>query len=139
VVIFLKFARVERFVAVLCLVLALVYAGASASQAINTMQHSAAQEAAHEHSVLSDALEMRGSHHADDGPADLDNDQTQHDVAGGHHHHGDTGPSLLATSANELPGVMLFSNSRAPARDRRVDGIAVPGPERPPMVLKLAA
>lgn len=132
-------SRVKRLFALLCLALAVVYAGSSATQISNTIQHSAAQASEHEHSMLSDALAIQAGHHADDDPADAADNQTQHDVAGGHHHHGDTSPSLLATSANDLPGVMLLGNLRAPAGDRHVDGIAVPGPERPPMVLKLDA
>ena len=132
-------SRVNRLFASLCLALTLVYAGSFASQITNSIQHSAAQASEHEHSMLSDALAIQAGHYADDDPVDAADDQTQHDVAGGHHHHGDTSPSLLATSANELPGVMLLGNLRARAGDLHVDGIAVPGPERPPMVLKLAA
>ena len=132
-------SRVNRLFALLCLALALVYAGSSASQITNTIQHSAAQASEHEHSMLSDALAIQAGHHADDDPADAADNQTQHDVAGGHHHHGDAGPSLLAANMNELPGVLLFENLRALSGDRHVDGIAVPSPERPPMVLKLDA
>lgn len=131
--------RVKRLFALLCLVLALVYAGGSASQVVNAIEHSAAQSSAHDHSVLIDALAMQAGDHAEIDPANSADDQAQNEIAGGHHHHGDTGPSLLATSANEMPGVTLLGNLRVPAGDRHVDGIAVPGPERPPMVLKLAA
>jgi hypothetical protein len=135
----MKLPSVKRLFALLCLVLALVYASGSTSQVVNTIQHSNAQASAHDHSELSDALAMQADHHADIDPAEPDDDQGQNEIAGGHHHHGDNGPSLLATSAHELPGVMLLGNLRARAGDRHVDGIAVPGPERPPMVLKLAA
>lgn len=135
----IKSLRFKRLSALLCLVLALVYAGGSASQLVNTIQHSGAEEFAHDHSVLSDVLAMQAGHHADIDPAEPADDQGQNEIAGGHHHHGDNGPSLLATSAHDLPGVILLGNLRARAGDRHVDGIAVPGPERPPMVLKLAA
>jgi hypothetical protein len=135
----IKSSRLKRLFAMLCLVLALVYAGGSASQVVNTIQHSGAEASAHDHSVLSDALAMQADHHADIDPAESADDQAQNEIAGGHHHHGDNGPSLLATSAHELPGVIMLANLRARAGDRHVDGIAVLGPERPPMVVKLAA
>lgn len=135
----IKSLRFKRLSALLCLVLALVYAGGSASQLVNTIQHSGAEAFAHDHSVLSDVLAMQAGRHADIDPAEPADDQGQNEIAGGHHHHGDNGPSLLATSAHDLPGVILLGNLRAHAGDRHVDGIAVPGPERPPMVLKLAA
>lgn len=139
IVVGIKISRLKRFFALLCLALALVYAGSSASQMANTLQHSGVQASAHEHSMLSDVLPIEAGHHADNDLADAADDQERRDIAGGHHHHGDNGPSLLATSAVELPGVMLMGSLRAPAGDRHVDGIAVAGPERPPMVLKLAA
>lgn len=135
----LKISYPKRLFALLCLALALVYAGGTTSRLMNSLQHSGTQASAHEHLALSDALAMQAGHHADDDPPDAADDQTQHEIVGGHHHHGDTGPSLLATFVNELPGVMLFKNLRAPTGDRHLDGIPVPGPERPPMVLKLDA
>ncbi|WP_157973106.1 hypothetical protein [Blastomonas sp. UPD001] len=139
IVVGIKISRLKRLFALLCLALALVYAGSSASQLANTIQHSGIQSSAHEHSVLSEVLPIEVGHHADNDLADASDDQERRDIAGGHHHHGDTGPSLLATSAVELLGVMLLENLRAPAGNRHVDGIAVAGPERPPMVLRLAA
>lgn len=135
----IKSPRVKRLFALLCMVLALVYASASGSEVLNSIQHSGAEASAHDHSVLSDALAMQADHHADIDPADPADDKGQNEIAGGHHHHGDNSSSLLASSADELPGLMLLGNLRALAGDRHVDGIAVPGPERPPMVLKLAA
>lgn len=135
----IKIPCVKRLFTVLCVALVLVSAGGATSQLINALQHSGLQSSAHEHSALSDALAMQADHHADDDHADAAGDQAQDDIAGGHHHHGDAGPSLLAMSANDLTGVMLFGNLRASFGDQHVDGIAVSGPERPPMVLKLAA
>ena len=63
-------SRVKRLFALLCLALAVVYAGSSATQISNTIQHSAAQASEHEHSMLSDALAIQAGHHADDDPAD---------------------------------------------------------------------
>lgn len=137
--VFFKISFAKRFFAVLCLALALVYAGGTTSQLLNSLQHSGTQSAAHQHLALNDALAMQAGHHADDDPPDAADDQIQHEIAGGHHHHGDTGPSLLTSFANELPGVMQFRNLRAPTGDRHIDGISVPGPERPPMVVKLTA
>ena len=135
----IKIPDVKRLFASLCVGLMLVYAVGSTSQLTNTLQHSVDQASAHEHSVLSNALTIQANQHADDDHSDPADDQGQNEIAGGHHHHGDNGPSLLATSAHDLPGVILLGNLRARAGDRHVDGIAVPGPERPPMVLKLAA
>lgn len=137
--VFFKISYAKCSFAVLCLALALVYAGGTTSQLMNSLQHSGTQSAAHQHLALNDAPAMQDDQHADDDHADAGYDQAQDDMAGGHHHHGDAGPSLLATSANELTGVMLFGNLRARTGDRPVVGIAVPGPERPPMVLKLDA
>lgn len=136
--------RVKRFFVALCLAMAFVYAVGSTTQLINGLQHSGPQASAHEHSVLSDALVTQADHHtadhhAGEDHADAADDQTQDDMVGGHHHHGDTGPSLLATLGTELPRAMLFGTMLAFAGDQHIVGISVPGPERPPMVLKLAA
>lgn len=124
--------------------LAFVYAVGSITQLINGLQHSGPQASVHEHWVLSDALVVHADHHTNDQHVDEDHadpavDPTQDDMAGGHHHHGDTGPSLLATLGNELPRAMLFGTMLVFAGDQHIIGISVPGPERPPMVLKLAA
>lgn len=124
----------------LCMALALVYAGASSSQMINTIQHASIQSAEHEHSVFSDAVTAQAGHHVDDDHHDDgDEEQGPDQLAGGHHHHGDTGPSLLADRADELANVVLFESLHASTRDRQVTGIAVPGPERPPRLVTLAA
>lgn len=136
----LKVFHVDRLFVMLCMALALVYAGASTSQVIDTIQHAPVQVTEHEHSVFSNALTAQAGDHADDNHADeTDDEQAPDHLAGGHHHHGDTGPSLIAGAADELANVVLFESLHASIRDRQVIGIAVPGPERPPRQMTLAA
>lgn len=128
--------RIDRLFVMLCVALALVYACASASQVIDRIQHSSAHVTQHDHVVFSDAVAVvaHGDHHDDDvGGGDVGTgDQPSDHLAGGHHHHGDTGPSL-AVDTTEAFGLMALSESlRSSIQDRQIAGVAVPGPERPP-------
>lgn len=124
----------------LCMALALVYAGALGSQVAGQLQHAPTQVADHDHLMFSDVLTLQADDHADashDGKTT--DDQSQDQLAGGHHHHGDTGPSLMTGTADELAGVILFETVRPSIKDRQIAGVAVPGPERPPRQMILAA
>lgn len=126
----------------LCMALALVYAGALTSQLADQVQHSGTQTDHHDHLVFSDGWAMVGTddHHADDADVeDTDTVQPDQPDAGGHHHHSDTGPSLIQPLADALPRFAYYAGMRAPPREQAVVGVAVPGPERPPKLAILTA
>lgn len=121
-----------RICVALCLALTLLFAAASAANAVNRLQHLTNGSAEHHHLPLADiSVDEDGDHHPDMG--DPDNDMSRdHQPGTGHHHHGDNGSSLAifgdARPLTFAPGSVLH-----PVRaDRSMLGLAVRGPERPP-------
>lgn len=73
------------------------------------------------------------AHDADHHPGALDGDeQTGDPVAGGHHHHGDSGPNLLVPGTAGTAAVLLSSGLHGLRKDRQIAGLRPAGPERPP-------
>lgn len=111
----------------------LFYASTMPARAMDQVEH-AAIITGHDHGGPSDfpvdVVYDAEAHDADHHPGALDGDeQTGDPVAGGHHHHGDSGPNLL------VPGtaaVLLSSGLHGFRKDRQIAGLRPVGPERPP-------
>jgi len=132
--------RASRLFAMLCMALALVYAGALTSQIVDQVQHLPEQAAAHDHMIFSAAGQIApiadhngGDHHGEDHQAD-DAGIAHPDEpdASGHHHHSDTGPGLMVLAAGSAATPVFFEALHAPLNDQEATRVAVPGPERPP-------
>lgn len=125
----------------MCIALALVYAGALTSQMVNQIQHAPAQAVHHDHAVFASAFELQADSHAQDAHHDdeVGGDEAPDHLAGGHHHHGDTGPSVMADAVPEFAMMAPFESLRASIADRQIAGVGVPGPERPPRQTALTA
>ena len=127
----------KRLCAMLCVVLALGYAGASAANAVNRIQHQLG--GSHEHMLLSEVSVDTADHHDhddhDDNAGSDDRDggtQPEHQPGTGHHHHGDVGSGLPAFGPGAAHGLDPGSDSHSLKPDRRARALASYGPERPP-------
>lgn len=124
----------KRMGAMLCIVLALAFAGASAASAVNGIQHRPGSSAHHEHMPFSDMLVDADDHHDDHGNAgDRDGSPAaDHQPGTGHHHHGDSGSGLPAFTSTEMPMPGLEAGQHDLTRDPAPPGLSSYGPERPP-------
>lgn len=120
----------DRWVAMLCIALVLVFSFASLSSAIDKVQHASGVSVAHEHVFLSDlslAQDHEQAHHSstpdDAGPTDH---------LAGHHHHGDSGSSLILLGFYSAGEFAWSGTTHRMETERRAPGQRVPGPERPP-------
>lgn len=131
----------NRVWTIVCIALALVYAGALTSQMVNQIQHAPAQAAHHDHAFFGSAFELPANSRAQDAHHDdeVGGDEAPDHMTGGHHHHGDTGPSVMANAVPEFASVVPFERLRASITDRQIAGIHMPGPERPPRQRQLTA
>ena len=119
--------------AMLCIALALMFAGTVVSSAVDQVQHAVPVAGVHDHSIFNLAIAIDdhdADHHADRGdPASQDEDAGNQP---GHHHHADSGsgiPVFAAVSLARLPA----ARARLPLPAVRNLGSAAPtGPERPP-------
>lgn len=126
----------------LCMALALVFAGTTLSSVVDTIQHAPGAAAQHSHLLFSELADEGlhlddhdlghhdADHHAPDGDQD-DGGNPAH-APSGHHHHGDSGSGLLATADNGAIQPSPAAQLRGFAPEPSVTGLRVPGPERPP-------
>ncbi|MBN2974289.1 hypothetical protein OVY48_05800 [Sphingobium sp. SA2] len=126
----------NRFWAMFCIALAVVFAGASLSTSIDKIQHAPGVSFEHDHSLFSDASIIQD--HADDHhvPQPGDNDPSDH-LPGSHHHHGDGGSAVPVTASADSVQVALSSELLGLAPDNQTPGLRIPGPERPPKSLAI--
>lgn len=142
-------APLKRLCTMLCMALALVFAGTSLSSVVDAIQHAPGATAQHSHLLFSE-LADEGLHlddhdighhdadqHAPSGDQD-DGDSTPH-APGGHHHHGDSGSGLLAMAGDAELAPSPAARLKGFAPERHVTGLRVPGPERPPKTGMMSA
>jgi hypothetical protein len=121
----------------LCMALALTFAGASAASAVDGIQHSSPSSASHEHLpftlVAVDGVDQHGDHHeADHEDSDEDEGTAPTDQHRGHHHHADSGSGLLVLAAHDAKRIgRAIDRQGEPPRSLKL-GLAPRGPERPP-------
>lgn len=128
--------RVQRLCSMLCIVLALVFAGASLSGAVDQIQHAPGATVEHEHLVFSAASIERAN--ADRLSSQPDGEEDTDEMVGGHYHHGDSGSSMLVMTPAELMTSMI-GNLHAIAPERPTVGLPPSGPERPPQFVTMNA
>ena len=122
----------------LCMLLALVFTGASTAGIIDKLQHLPGAGVDHEHFVFSDiSAEHADVDHQATSTWEDDHDQGSdtNQTGGHHHHHGDSGSGIALTN---FGAVFSFFQNRAPLidfRDRMTQGLMVHGPLRPPRAL----
>src|SRR3546814_1697036 len=90
---------VNKFCAMLCIALALVFAGASLASAVDRMQHGPGGSPAHEHMLFSD-ISLEDAHDQDHHQPDQGGEDPSDRLAGGHHH-GDSGSGLIILRSEE--------------------------------------
>ncbi|WP_295323799.1 hypothetical protein [uncultured Sphingopyxis sp.] len=132
----------ERLIAALCVALIMFYAATLPAKATDQLQHSPALMVPHEHGGL-DSFTVDTVHESDNDHVDRhdnapdDESQPRDHVAGGHHHHGDSGPNLLVPGTAGTAAVLLSSGLHGLRKDRQIAGLRPVGPERPPRSLSL--
>lgn len=134
----------DRLIAALCALLMMVYAAAMPARAAHQIQHGPTVMIEHDHSAADDfSLEAVDDHHGahadhhDDAP-DGDNEPGDN-LAGGHHHHGDSGPNLLVPNATAAGAMAASPRLHGFEKDRPIAGLRSIGPERPPRTTPLTA
>ena len=134
---FLRMPPVAKLCSTLCVALALVFAGTALASVVDRIQHAPGGSSAHEHLLFSEIATEdasdRASHEPDQGK------ESPSDLAGGHHHHGDSGLGLAVTPAGDLRLAALAGDNPGFLPDRRPVGIRLPGPERPPRSSTISA
>ncbi len=118
----------------LCVVLALAFAGASATRIVDRIQHQPGGPADHTHLPFSDIAYDADDHHDDHADMDEQGDgaNPDHQPGPSHHHHGDSGSGLPALAAAETAKSALDTDRHGRRRDRAPPGHSTYGPERPP-------
>lgn len=120
-------------IATLCVVLSVVFAGASAVSVVDQLQHLDQPAHHHQHQAFSDFS-------FDDHHQDGDHGAEASDAAGaperpvnsGHHHHAD-GPTGLLAAGGTLEVLTAMTGAHLAARsDDLIVSPGSPGPERPP-------
>ena len=134
---FLRMSPVAKLCSTLCVALALVFAGSALASVVDSIQHAPGGSSAHEHLLFSEiAMEDaddQARHEPDQGK------ESPSDLAGGHHHHGDSGVGLAVTPAGDDRLAVLADDNPGFVPDRRPVGIRLPGPERPPRSSTISA
>ena len=125
-----------RLVAILCIALALVFAGTVASGVVNQVQHAGGPAQVHHHTALAQAAAIDDHHadHRDDGGHDDSRDGLGGD-APGHHHHADAGQGIAVLAAATAERLMAVASKQPLATDRSPARAASYGPERPPRTI----
>lgn len=129
--------RFSRLGAMLGILLALVFAGASLSSAVDRIQHAPGAPAAHQHLAFSEysADASDAEHLSPQGNKDGRSD----DIPAGHHHHMDAGAGLVIRAP---AAIATMSPSSLAYRAAPATGLASPraaGPEKPPKAAQLLA
>lgn len=128
---FSKMIPATRLCSMLCIALALVFAGSSLASALDRIQHAPGGTPAHEHMLFSEiALEDAHdrAHHAPDQSDESSSDQ----LGGGHHHHGDSGVGLFVMAAGDARLSPPSGDNPGFVPDRLAIAARLSGPERPP-------
>src|SRR3546814_11485033 len=90
---------VNKFCAMLCIALALVFAGASLASAVDRMQHGPGGSPAHEPMLFSD-ISLEDAHDQDHHQPDQGGEDPSDRPAGGHHY-GDSGSGLIILASDD--------------------------------------
>lgn len=138
-------ALFHRLIATLCVALMMAYAATVPAKATDQIQHSPAFIVSHDHGdvgnftldAVHDSHDDHADHH-DDAPADDEGTPADH-LAGGHHHHGDTGPNLLVPNAAMAAAIAPSAALHGIVKNRQFAGLRPVGPERPPRLGTLTA
>ncbi len=114
----------------LCIVLTLVFAGASLSGVVDDIQHAPGAFAEHDHLPFSAiALEQ---HHAEHYSPQPDRDVAGDHLPGHHHHHGDNSAGLIVPGPAGTALLVLTDDPHGLASDQQTSGWIARGPDRPP-------
>ncbi len=118
----------------LCVVLALAFAGGSASRVVDRILHQPGGTVSHAHLPFSDIAFDEDHHHGDHADAADQDDgaNPDHKSGPGHHHHSDSGWGLPALVAADTVKSGLGADRHGRTRDRALPGRSIYGPERPP-------
>src|SRR3546814_3278542 len=108
---------VNKFCAMLCIALALVFAGASLASAVDRMQHGPGGSPAHEHMLFSD-ISLEDAHDQDHHQPDQGGEDPSDRLAGGHHH-GDSGSGLIILASADATVAALLDEAHGLVPDRR--------------------
>ncbi|WP_188237021.1 hypothetical protein [Sphingopyxis sp. LK2115] len=135
-------SRLDRLIAALCVALMMFYAATAPAKAADQIEHSPAFMVWHNHGdvgnftldAVHDSHDEHADHH-DDAPAD--EEAPADHLAGGHHHHGDTGPNLLVPNAAMAGAIAPTAALLGIGKDRQFSGLSSVGPERPPRTFSL--
>ena len=96
----------------LCMLLALIFTGASTAGIIDKLQHPPGASVVHEHFVFSEisAVYADVDHHETSTGEDDHDQGSDSNQTGGHHHHGDSGSGIALTN---FGAVFSFFQTRA--------------------------
>jgi len=123
----------------LCIGLTLSFAGVGMASAVDRIQHQAHAADDHSHIAFSKITIETSDHQHDPHPKILDDQDKapDHQPGKGHHHHGDSGSSLLAHLPQGSSSIFAQSASWCPTTDDGMLGLLIHGPERPPKGIAL--
>src|SRR3546814_18670172 len=121
---------VNKFCAMLCIALALVFAGASLASAVDRMQHGPGGSPAHEHMLFSD-ISLEDAHDQDHHQPDQGGEDPSDRLAGGHHH-GDRGSGLIILASAPATVAALLAADPGLVTERPAHRFRNQRPGRPP-------
>lgn len=132
----------DRLILSLCALLMMFYAATMPAKAADQLQHAPSFMVAHDHKNAADfsvdavhhSFDNHAAHHDDAPDSDSEPDDP---VPSGHHHHGDSGPNLLAPDVVTAPALTSLADLHGIGKDRRIAGLRSIGPERPPRMTSL--
>jgi hypothetical protein len=129
-----------RLITMLCIALAMVFAGASLSRNVDRLQHGPGGSPIHEHLLFSDiSLDDGHSHDFDHDQSGYDDDDSSEPFTGGHHHHGDLGSGLILLASHDWSVPALRGDRHNQVPEPREAGFRILGPERPPKTSTISA
>ena len=125
----------KRLCTLLCVALALVFGAASASSAVDRIQHPSDSPMQHAHLLLGD-VSVDTHDHQDAEHSDSADDQDDGAPSDGRpgpgHHHADAGPGVVIFASGTAHLRDLGGDSHGFGPDRVAPGLSIRGPERPP-------
>ena len=111
--------------------LGLLFAGASPSNMLNQIQHTAGITIDHEHLLFS-GLTAEPDHIDDDSRSGDEERETGRALQGHHHHHGDTGSAIPLDASNKSLIMPVRSHPHHMGPNGQKPGSGTAGLERPP-------
>ncbi len=137
-------SALNRLVATLCVALTIVYAATMPVKANNQIQHLMPVTVAHQHSMLGvvpvDADHKGAAVHADhDKHGSEEQNRSGADGNSGHHHHGDSGSTILLPDAAATPQLAPSAGITGLGKERAIAGLRSIEPDRPPRTTSLNA